>query len=331
MKQAIAVLGAGAWGTALALVLARNANLVHLWSVDVEHVVQMQQQRINAQFLPGYSLPANIKIYHDISTCLARCEDILFAIPSSAFKSVLLQTLPYLAKYRGISWATKGLDPSSGNLLHKVVATELGADFPVAILSGPSFATEVAQAIPTAITLASNNAIFADALLQRFHQKSFRVYSNDDIIGVQIGGCVKNVLAIATGISDALGFGANTRAAIITRGLAEMMRIGQALGGQNKTFMGLAGMGDLILTCTDNQSRNRRFGLALGAGKTTQAAIDDIGQVVEGAANAKQVYLLAKKHQVEMPICQQVYQVIECGMSAQQAVENLLSRDAKAE
>ena len=228
-------------------------------------------------------------------------------------------------------WATKGLDPATGNLLHHVLADAFGTDFPMAVLSGPSFAKEVANALPTAISLASNNEGFSKRLVQLLHQQSFRVYTHHDLIGMQVGGTVKNVLAIATGISDALGFGANTRCALITRGLAEMMRLCQALGGESQTLMGLAGMGDLILTCTDDQSRNRRFGLALGAGVKTQQALAQIQQVVEGKDNAQDVVALAHKLGVEMPICEQVAAVIYQHLEPKQAVLNLLSREAKAE
>ena len=230
-----------------------------------------------------------------------------------------------------IAWATKGFNSDNGSLLHKVVADIFSEQTPAALLSGPSFAAEVAADLPTAITIASPQPDFAALLADILHSERFRTYTNSDLIGVEVGGAVKNVMAIAAGIADGLGLGANTRAALITRGLNEIIRLGVKLGGKQETFMGLAGLGDLILTCTDNQSRNRRFGLALGQGKDRAEAIQEIGQEIEGISAAKETFLLAKKHGVDMPITEQTYKVLYEGLAPLEAVQNLLAREQKAE
>lgn len=330
MTSPIAVLGAGSWGTALALQLARNQQAVHLWGHETTHIQAMQSSRCNTQFLPDITLPANITLHSELMTALNKTYDILITVPSHAFRETLLKIKPLLKQQARIVWATKGLDSLHHQLLHEV-AQEILGDLPIAVLSGPSFAKEVALGLPTAVTLASHSTSFTQDLIKRFHGQSFRVYHTDDIIGVQLGGAMKNVLAIAVGASDGLGFGANARAALITRGLAEMVRLGMALGGQRETFMGLAGMGDLVLTCTDNQSRNRRLGLALGMGKSIQTAQQEIQQVIEGLQTAKEIYHLAEHYQVEVPITEQVYNILHKGLGPQDAVNNLLAREPKAE
>jgi glycerol-3-phosphate dehydrogenase (NAD(P)+) len=253
-------------------------------------------------------------------------------VPSHVFADVLKQIKPFLRKDSRVAWATKGLDPTSGSLLQDVARDILGDQIPLAVLSGPTFAKELAMGLPTAISLASTDGDFATDLADLVHcDRSFRVYLNDDMIGLQLGGAVKNVIAIGAGLADGLGFGANARTALITRGLVELQRLGVALGAKQETFMGMAGLGDLVLTCTDNQSRNRRFGLALGRGQDVQAAMTDIGQVVEGYRNAAEVHQLAARYSVEMPICEQVYQVLYQGKNAKEAAIALLSRDRKAE
>ena len=231
----------------------------------------------------------------------------------------------------GFAWATKGLEPGGGRFLHEVTAEILGAAWPAAVISGPSFAGEVARGLPTAVTVASTDAAHARRVAILLHGSNLRAYTSSDVIGVELGGAVKNVLAIAAGIADGLGFGANARAALITRGLAEMARLGRAVGGQRETFMGLAGLGDLVLTCTDDQSRNRRFGLAIGRGETAEAACAAIGQVVEGAATAREALRLAHRHGVDMPITEQVNAVLYHGQDPRRAVELLLARDLKPE
>lgn len=329
--SSIAVLGAGSWGTALAVLLANNGNCVNLWGHNEAAMTAMAQTRCNQRYLPDITLPEKLVPYFDLRIALAGVRDILVVVPSHGFKTTIEMIKPLLAKDARICWATKGLEPNTGRLLETTVSECLGSTIPRAVLSGPSFAYEVAKGLPTAITLASTDKQFAADLTQRLHNKTFRVYTSDDLVGVQLGGAIKNVLAIAAGISDGLGFGANARSALITRGLAELVRLGLAMGGRLETFMGLAGMGDLVLTCTDNQSRNRRFGLALGQGKTATEAEIAIGQVVEGAKNAKEVYQLASRLQIEMPITEQIYHILYHHISARNAVTTLLSRVPKAE
>ncbi|WP_353569878.1 NAD(P)H-dependent glycerol-3-phosphate dehydrogenase [Candidatus Albibeggiatoa sp. nov. BB20] len=326
----ILVLGAGSWGTALALVLARNGHSIWLWSHEQAHVAQMRTEQQNSQYLPDYPFPEHIKIVDDL-VLVAKTKQILIVVPSHAFHSTLSQIKPYLQPDTHLCWATKGFEYKTGLLLHEVAHNVLGQQA-FSVLSGPSFAKEVAKQLPTAVTIASDVQNHAQFWVNAFHDPYFRPYLSSDLIGVQIGGAVKNVMAIAAGIADGLGFGANTRAALITRGLAEMLRLGIAMGGQAETFMGLAGMGDLVLTCTDNQSRNRRFGFALAQGqKNHDEILTEIGQVVEGVHAAREVHHLAQKYQVEMPIVDHVQQVLTQQMTPKQAVHSLLSREVKTE
>lgn len=328
--SSIAVIGAGSWGTALAIHLARQNYPVQLWGRNSTQMQEMQKIRCNLYYLPDAIFPENLDIHTDLKSAVQNCPTILIAVPSHAFRETLITIKPYLMPNARIIWATKGLDPSTHRLLHTVV-TEILADMPYAILTGPSFAKEVAIGLPTAITIATRDDHFAKELMELFHSHNFRVYRSYDVIGVQLGGAIKNVLAIAVGIADGLGLGANARSALITRGLAEMSRLGLALGGQLETFMGLAGLGDLLLTCTDNQSRNRRFGLAVGSGKPAKIAEKEIGQVVEGIRTTNEIYQLAQKHQIELPICDQVYNVVYNKISPKIAAQNLLMREPKAE
>jgi glycerol-3-phosphate dehydrogenase (NAD(P)+) len=325
------VLGAGSWGTALAIQLCRAGAGVTLWGHNPEHMAQLQQERCNARYLPGLSLPEPLAISADLSASLATARDILVAVPSHAFRSVLTAVQPSLADDSRLMWATKGLESGSGKLLHEVVAEVLGPQIATAVVSGPTFAREVAEGLPTAVTVASADAHFANDMATRLHSPTFRAYTSDDVVGVEIGGAVKNVLAIAAGIADGLGFGANARTALITRGLAEMMRLGEALGGQRETFMGLAGLGDLVLTATDDQSRNRRLGLALGRGQTLEQALAAIDQVVEGVQTAREVHDLAQSRGVDMPITEQVFNVLYQGCTPKEAVQALLQREQKPE
>ena len=332
MTQApIAVYGAGSWGTALAVLLARNDRPTRLWARNPEHVAAMRRDRRNARFLPDTPFPDPLELFDDFNETLEGAADVLISVPSEGFRTTLQALKPLLAEGARISWATKGLEHGSGLLLHEVVAEVLGAEVPTAVVSGPSFAKEVARDLPTAVTVASRDQGFATELAASLHHGSFRAYTHSDIVGVELGGSVKNVLAIAAGISDGLGFGANARAALITRGLAEMMRLGLAMGGASETFMGLAGLGDLVLTCTDDQSRNRRMGLLLASGRSLQGALEEIGQVVEGVTTAREVARRAEKHGVEMPIVEQVRQVVDEGLAPIDAVKNLLARDPKPE
>ncbi|QLB42013.1 NAD(P)H-dependent glycerol-3-phosphate dehydrogenase [Mannheimia pernigra] len=328
----IAVLGAGSYGTALAIALSRNGHKTYLWGHNPVKMAELAKVRMNQAFLPDIIFPEALEVVSDLSTVLQKVKDLLIVVPSHVFSDVLMQIKPILSKEHRIMWATKGLERDTGRLLQTVTQEILGESYPLAVLSGPTFAKELALGLPTAIALASTDPIFADEMQQRIHcSKAFRVYLNSDIVGVQLGGAIKNVIAIGAGISDGMGFGANARTALITRGLAEISRLGASLGADPKTFTGMAGLADLVLTCTDNQSRNRRFGLALGQGKSAEAAIGEIKQVVEGFYNTKEAYLLAQKQSVEMPIVEQIYQILFCGKNASDAVKDLLGRERKEE
>ncbi len=331
MDNKIAILGAGSWGTALALLAAGNGCQTLLWGHNPEHIANLAQDRQNKRYLPDHPFPAQLAVTADLSEVAAFGDLILVCVPSHAFKNTLINLKPYLSSEIKIAWASKGFNPDDGTLLHEAVSGIFSMQTPAAILSGPTFAHEVAANLPTAVTIASTHPEFAKQLSGILHGGLFRTYTSSDVIGVEVGGAVKNVLAIASGIADGLGFGANTRAALITRGLNEIIRLGVKLGGKQETFMGLAGLGDLILTCTDNQSRNRRFGLALGAGEGRNAAIHEIGQEIEGISAAKETFLLAKKYAIEMPIAEQTYKVLYEDLAPRTAVQNLLAREQKAE
>jgi len=333
MHPTIAVLGAGAWGTALSVHLARAGARILLWEYHAEQAQLMQQARVNQRYLPGVILPPDtITVSADLHDILSdQVDDVLLVTPSNAFASTLQKIKPFLLqKQCGVTWATKGLTEDA-RLLSEVASNILGSDFPLAVLSGPSFAKELAAGFPTAVTLSGMEPAFIERVHHYFHHHHLRIYTNTDLIGTQLGGALKNVLAIAAGISDGLGFGANARAALITRGLAEMMRLGEIMGAKRDTLMGLAGLGDLVLTCTDNLSRNRRFGLGLGKGLSVQQVLDDIGQVVEGVDTAAQALLLAQKYHIELPITTQVVGVLTGKITPQVAVSQLFARDAKAE
>ncbi|MBV6820630.1 NAD(P)H-dependent glycerol-3-phosphate dehydrogenase [Rahnella sp. PD12R] len=332
VNASMTVIGAGSYGTALAITLARNGHPVVLWGHNPDHINALQQARCNQEFLPDVPFPDNLLLETDLSVALAASRNVLVVVPSHVFGDVLRQLKPHLRADARVVWATKGLEAETGRLLQDVAREELGDAIPLAVVSGPTFAKELAAGMPTAISLAATDASFAEDLQQLLHcGKSFRVYSNPDFIGVQLGGAIKNVIAIGAGMSDGIGFGANARTALITRGLAEMTRLGSALGADPATFMGMAGLGDLVLTCTDNQSRNRRFGIMLGQGKDVQTAQDTIGQVVEGYRNTKEVRALAQRNNVEMPITEQIYQVLYCGKDAREAAISLLARASKDE
>lgn len=332
MPRKISLLGAGSWGTALALLAARNNCEVMLWGHDIAHIKTLAETQANQRYLPGFSFPNSISVTSSLEDAATFSNLILVAVPSHAFKQTLINLQPYVSRqHLNIAWATKGFNPEDGSLLHQVVADVYSADTPAAVLSGPTFAREVAMQLPTAVTIASNRQEFANYLTTIFHNDRFRAYTSNDVVGVEVGGAVKNVLAIAAGIADGLGFGANTRAALITRGLSEIMRLGIKLGGKTETFTGLTGLGDLVLTCTDNQSRNRRFGLALGEGKNKATILADIGQEVEGISAARETFALALQHDIDMPITEQVYKVLYEKLPPLNAVQNLLARDQKAE
>ena len=323
----IGVCGAGSWGTALAATLARNtSDQIYFWSRDVDTTHEINATHANSKYLPGIVLPENILGCADIATLLKNVDDVLIVVPSKAFVDVLRLIKPHLHARHRIIWATKGLEPHRGRFLHEVAIEELGSSLKYAILAGPSFATEVAKQLPTAVTISTNDPSFGADLVKYFHSDTFRVYISTDIIGVQVGGVMKNILAVAAGLSDGLGFGANARAALITRGLAEMMRFGVSLGAKIETLQGLAGIGDVILTCTDNQSRNRRFGLALAGGKSIAVAQAEIGQIVEAVHNTAEICRIAVEKNIELPIAEQVNKIFTEEVTPQQAVQNLITR-----
>lgn len=323
----ISVLGAGAWGTAIAVLLARNGQAVRLWDHDTNRLSLMHSERT----FMNVALPENLHIEMQFEEAVRDVIDFCLVVPSHAFRAVLTRLKSLVPDNVRIMWGTKGLDPANAGFLHQAVYDLFSENTPIAVLSGPSFAKEVMLNLPTAVSLAGNNQDFLASLSQRFHNGHFRVYLNSDFIGVQLCGVVKNVMAIAVGISDGMGFGANTRCALITRGLAEMSRLCVVLGGLSDTMMSLAGVGDLVLTCTDNQSRNRRFGLSIGQGNSAEKTLKDIGESVEGYYNAKQLYQLAQKYQVSMPIAEQVYAILYENRAPQTVLSELLDREPVSE
>ncbi|WP_456407579.1 NAD(P)H-dependent glycerol-3-phosphate dehydrogenase [Thiolapillus sp.] len=326
----ISVLGAGSWGTALGILLARHGHQVSLWGHMADEIATLERDRENRHYLPGIPFPENLSPTSDLAHSIDAADEILIVVPSHAFASVLQQLKKLAPVLRSLSWATKGLEPAHRRLMSEV-ARETFPEADIAVISGPTFAMEVAKGLPTAITVASSSPDHARRLADYLHGDTFRAYTSDDIIGVQVGGAAKNVMAIAAGMSDGLGFGANARAALITRGLTEITRLGLALGGKHDTFMGLAGLGDLVLTCTDDQSRNRRMGLALADGHGIEEARKRIGQEVEGLAAARDFHIKARDLGVEMPITEHVYRIIYKGLDPAAAVKALLSREQKPE
>ncbi|HET7395840.1 MAG TPA: NAD(P)H-dependent glycerol-3-phosphate dehydrogenase [Gammaproteobacteria bacterium] len=329
--KSIGILGAGSWGTALGILLARNGCRVRLWSVDASELAPLRADRENRRYLPGIAFPETLDVESDLHTLTTQASDLLAVVPSHGFRATLMQLRECAPHELRLAWATKGFEHDSGKLLHVVAREVLGEKVPLAVLSGPTFAREVAAGLPTALTIAASDGGFAHALAESLRNPGFRAYTSDDMAGVETGGAVKNVIAIGCGISDGLKFGANARAALITRGLTEITRLGVALGARAETFQGLAGLGDLVLTCTDDQSRNRRMGLALAGGKDRASIEHEIGQVVEGVPAAEAVHLLAQRLEVEMPITECIYRILYEGLSPRAAVETLMSRELKSE
>jgi glycerol-3-phosphate dehydrogenase (NAD(P)+) len=327
----IAVLGAGSWGTALAIQLARAGRPARLWGRDRSHVAAMARERSNARYLPDVRFPDSLHLLDSLEAAVAGVNDVLLAVPSHAFRSLLMQLKPLLPASIRLCWATKGFELDTGRLPNQVAHDVLGPGRSVAVLSGPTFASEVGRGLPTAMTIASPDSDYAEKLARDLSSSSFRAYTSTDITGVEVGGAVKNVLAIGAGLSDGLGFGANSRIALITRGLTEMTRLGVALGARRETFMGLAGLGDLVLTCTDNHSRNRRFGLALAGGMSVEAALEQIGQVVEGYQAARALRVVATRERVVMPIAEGLYGVLYEKLAVEQVVQGLMLRPIKPE
>ena len=327
----IAVLGAGSWGTALAIQCARAGHTVRLWGRSAALRTRLVRERVNTRYLPNAPFPQSLHVAPDLAAALAGVEDVLIAVPSAAFRELLGLIRDQLKTGQRLCWATKGFEISTGKLPDQVAREVLGTGRLTAVLSGPTFAREVGAGLPTAMTIASRDADYAALLAHDLSTLSLRAYTSTDIVGVEVGGAVKNVLAIGAGLSDGLGFGANSRIALITRGLVEMTRLGVALGAQRETFMGLAGLGDLVLTCTDDQSRNRRFGLLLAQGKGSEAALHEIGQVVEGYVAARAVRAVAEREGVTMPICAGIHGVLYDGLAAKEVVRGLMMRPIRPE
>lgn len=328
--EPMTVIGAGSWGTALAILLAREGHPTRLWGRDQAQLDAMRSTRRNMRYLPEAVFPESLQIAVDLPQALKVSRDALIAVPSHAFRETLQHIQPHLAAHSRIAWATKGFEIATGLLPHQVVREVLGQT-PGAVLSGPTFAKEVGAGLPTAMTIASPDEEFAKHLALVLSGPSFRAYTQTDIMGVEVGGAVKNVIAIGSGIADGMGFGANTRVALITRGLAEMMRLGVKLGALRETFMGLAGLGDLVLTCTDDQSRNRRFGMALGRGEPLAQAQGEIHQVVEGVSAARAVHDVSHRLQVDMPICREIYAVMYENKPVRAVVQALMGREVRSE
>jgi glycerol-3-phosphate dehydrogenase (NAD(P)+) len=324
----IAMLGAGAWGTALAVHLAPR-HALRLWTRSAEHAARLGAERSNARYLPGVALPASITPVADLARAVTDADLVILAVPSAALRATLdaLAGLPVA----GLIWLTKGFEPGSHKLPHQVVAECLSADIPHGALTGPSFAQEVASGLPTAVTLASRDAAFAQWVARTLRDRTLRIYTSDDVVGVEVAGALKNVIALAAGICDGLQLGYNARAALMTRGLAEIARLGQALGGRADTFMGLSGMGDLFLTASGELSRNRAVGLKLAAGEPLAAILDDLGHVAEGVPTAPEALALAAEHGVQLPITAAVHAVLQGRLTPRAAVETLLAREPGAE
>ena len=328
-QKKISVLGAGSWGTALACLLADNGHEVTLWSHSPKHLQAMQKEKENKRHLPGFVLPKNLQFDTDLNSICGNHTIFLIVVPSRAFAHTVDKMLiAGLQKDSLIMWGTKGFDSENQQLLSHLIDQKVTFPHTKGVITGPSFALEVMQKHPTALTAGAENLDIVKAIADLFHNNYVRVYANTDLPGVQIGGAVKNVLAIACGISDGLGFGANARSALITRGLTEVIRLGEKFHAKTETFHGLSGIGDLVLTCTDDKSRNRRFGLGIGRGSSISEVLKEIDQEVEGLVTSKEVMLIAKKYGVEMPICEQVYEIIHNNVAPKKAVKTLLEREA---
>jgi glycerol-3-phosphate dehydrogenase (NAD(P)+) len=326
-----AVLGAGSWGTALAMQLTRAGSRVVLWDWDREHIDAIGAARCNERHLPGHPLPEGMLIEPQLEPAVRMADEILIVVPSHAFAGLIAEIRPWLKAGQGVAWACKGLEPGTGRFLHEPAQAVFGDERPLAVATGPSFAKEVAANLPTAITVAGTDPDYCARIARALHGGNFRAYTSDDIVGAELGGSVKNVLAVATGIADGMGLGHNARAALITRGLAEMMRLGRSMGASEKTLTGLAGMGDLVLTCTGDLSRNRQLGLALGRGQSVAEAVEAIGQVVEGVKTSLEVWRLAGRLGVDMPIAEQVYGIIHEDRDPHACLQALLRRQQKRE
>jgi len=329
--RTVAVLGAGSWGTALAALIARHGHRAVLWGRDAAVIEAIDARHENPHYLPGIELPSTLRASTDLAAIMRDADLVLVVVPSHAFAETLRALAPLRRADAGVAWATKGFEPGSGRFLHEVAGGMLGPGVPLAVVTGPSFAKEVAQGLPTALTVHSDDAAFAQAVADVLHGPAFRAYTGDDMRGAELGGAMKNVLAVATGVADGMQLGLNARAGLITRGLNEMLRLNLAIGGRPETLMGLAGLGDLVLTCTGDLSRNRRLGLALGRGQTLDDAVREIGQVVESIQTADEVMRLAARHGVELPIAENVRDVLHGDLTPAEGLARLMAREQKAE
>ena len=330
-KPSIAVLGSGSWGTALAALVARNGHRTVIWGRDPAQIESINRRHENSRYLPGIALPESQVATGDLGEAVAGADLVLVVTPSHAFTETLKALAPHRRAHAGVAWATKGFEPGSGRFLHEVAGDVLGAGVPLAVVTGPSFAKEVAQGLPTAVTVHSDDEEFTRQVAEALHGPTFRAYTGNDMLGAELGGAMKNVLAVATGVADGMQLGLNARAGLITRGLNEMLRLNAALGGRAETLMGLAGLGDLVLTCTGDLSRNRRLGLALGRGQSIKEAVAAIGQVVESVQTADEVMRLGGRHGIELPISDLVHRVLHEEITPIEGLKRLLGREQKPE
>ncbi|GIX32789.1 MAG: glycerol-3-phosphate dehydrogenase [NAD(P)+] [Lysobacterales bacterium] len=330
-RPRIAVLGAGSWGTALAVLLARREADVVLWGRDAALIAEIERVRENPRYLPGVALPPVIAVGSAIANAVREADLVVVVVPSHAFRAVLKELAEHLPASCGVAWATKGFDPESGRLLHEVAREILPGGTPIAAITGPSFAREVAEGKPGAVTVHSPDPAFAERVAALLHTGWFRAYTGSDLIGAGLGGAMKNVLAVATGVCDGMGLGANARAGLITRGMAEMLKLNAALGGRPETLMGLAGLGDLVLTCTGDLSRNRRLGILLGQGVPLAEALARIGQVVEGVQTARIIVRHVERAGLDLPITEHVHRVLQGELTAEEGMRRLLAREMRAE
>ena len=327
----VAVLGAGSWGTALAALVARHGHRATLWGRDADIVAAIDRDHENPRYLPGLALPASLRATTDLAVAMRDADLVLVVVPSHAFADTVRALQPHLPVGVGVAWATKGFEPGSGRFLHEVAAELLHDRVPLAVVTGPSFAKEVAAGLPTALTVHGTDAGFTQQVADVLHGPTFRAYTGEDMLGAELGGAMKNVLAVATGVADGMQLGLNARAGLITRGLNEMLRLNQAIGGKAETLMGLAGLGDLVLTCTGDLSRNRRLGLALGRGQSLEDAVREIGQVVESVQTADEVMRQAERHGIELPISAKVRAALHGEITPHDGVRDLLAREQKPE
>lgn len=327
----IAVLGAGSWGTALASLMARHRKQTVLWGRNSAIIDSINQRHENPRYLPNVCLPELLTATTDFNQAVHQASWVLIAMPSHAFTQTVVQLRHAGSVRGGVAWATKGFEPGSGRFLHEVARSQLGLATPLAVVTGPSFALEVTQGLPTAVTVHSEESRFAQKVADALHGPTFRVYTGQDVIGAELGGAMKNVLAVAAGVADGMHLGLNARAGLITRGLNEMLRLAAAIGGRPETLMGLAGLGDLVLSCTGDLSRNRQLGLALGQGRSLAEAVQEIGQVVESVQTVDEVIRQAEQHHIDLPITSAVQAVLRGQMTAKDGLRELLARQQKPE